>query len=105
MKSLGGSGEMVTHGAATAQEGLRYAMSLPVSVTISGMESVGVLEQNLEVARGFQPMSAADMDALRERVKYYAGDGRYELFKTSKKYDGEVGRQQHHYPPTEKLPA
>ena len=105
MKSLGGSGEMVTHGAVTAHEGLRYAMSLPVSVTISGMESVGVLEQNLEVARGFQPMSAADMDALRERVRYYAGDGRYELFKTSKKYDGEVGRQQHHYPPTEKLPA
>ncbi|MGA7920220.1 MAG: aldo/keto reductase [Candidatus Acidiferrales bacterium] len=105
MKSLGGSGEMVTHGAVTAHEGLRYAMSLPVSVTISGMESVGVLEQNLEIARGFQPMSPGEMDALRERVQYYAGDGRYELFKTTKKYDGEVGRQQHHYPTAEKLPA
>ena len=34
-----------------------------------------------------------------------AADGRYELFKTSTKYDGKVGREQHHYPPTEKLPA
>jgi uncharacterized protein len=87
------------------REGLRYAMSLPVSVTISGMESVGVLEQNLEIARGFQPMSPGEIDALRERVQYYAGDGRYELFKTMKKYDGEVGRQQHHYPTAEKLPV
>src|ERR1700734_1900159 len=42
MKSLGGSGEMVTGGAITAQEGLRYAMSLPVATTISGMESLAV---------------------------------------------------------------
>ena len=105
MKSLGGSGEMVRHGAITAQEGLRYAMSLPVATTISGMDSIGVLEQNLEVAQGFQPMSAADMQALRDRVRIYAADGRYELFKTSKKYDGDVGREQHHYPTPQKLPA
>jgi predicted aldo/keto reductase-like oxidoreductase len=105
MKSLGGSGEMVTHGAVTAHEGLRYAMSLPVATTISGMDSVGVLEQNLGVARGFQPMAQAEMQALRERVRIYASDGRYELFKTTKKYDGDVGREQHHYPTPEKLPA
>jgi aryl-alcohol dehydrogenase-like predicted oxidoreductase len=105
MKSLGGSGEMVTNGAITAQEGLRYAMSLPVGTTISGMDSLGVLEQNLEVARGFQPMSASEMQALRERVKVYAADGRFELFKTTKKYDGAVGREQHHYPTVQKLPA
>lgn len=105
MKSLGGSGEMVTHGAMTAQEGLRYAMSLPVATTISGMDSVGVLEQNLAVARGFQPMAQGEMRALRERVRIYAADGRYELFKTTKKYDGDIGREQHHYPTPEKLPA
>jgi aryl-alcohol dehydrogenase-like predicted oxidoreductase len=105
MKSLGGSGEMVTHGAVTAHEGLRYAMSLPVATTISGMDSVGVLEQNLGIARGFQPMAQAEMEALRERVRIYASDGRYELFKTTKKYDGDVGREQHHYPTPEKLPA
>ena len=104
MKSLGGSGEMVTGGAITAQEGLRYAMSLPVATTISGMDSLGVLEQNLEVARGFQPMSAADMQSLRDRVKFYASDGRFELFKTTKKYDGDLGRTQHNFPAAQKLP-
>jgi aryl-alcohol dehydrogenase-like predicted oxidoreductase len=105
MKSLGGSGEMVTNGAITAEEGLRYTMSLPIGTTISGMDSLGVLEQNLDVARGFQPMSAAEMQALRDRVKIYAADGRFELFKTTKKYDGSVGREQHHYPTSQKLPA
>jgi hypothetical protein len=70
---------------------------------ISGMDSVGVLEQNLGVARGFQPMAQAEMQALRERVRIYASDGRYELVKTTKKYDGDVGREQH--PAPEKLPA
>src|SRR6202522_3946210 len=105
MKSLGGSGEMGRGGAITAQEGLRYAMSLPVATTISGMESLAVLGQNLEVARGFQAMSASDMQALRDRVKTYAADGRFELFKTTKKYDGAVGREQHHYPSAQKLPV
>ncbi len=54
MKSMGGSGEAISNGAITATEALRYAMSLPVAVTISGMESLDVLHQNLEVARGFQ---------------------------------------------------
>src|SRR5580658_2862160 len=66
MKSLGGSGEMVTGGAITPAEGLRYAMSLPVATTISGMDTLGVLEQNLEIARNFQPMTAAEMQSLRD---------------------------------------
>jgi hypothetical protein len=43
MKSMGGSGEMVKDGALTPAEALRYAMSLPVAVTISGMNSMQVL--------------------------------------------------------------
>jgi predicted aldo/keto reductase-like oxidoreductase len=105
MKSLGGSGEIAVNGAVTPEEGLRYAMSLPVATTISGMDSMVVLEQNLKVARGFQPFGEREMVALRERVRPLAADGRYELFKTTTKYDGNVGREQHHYPPKEKLPA
>jgi aryl-alcohol dehydrogenase-like predicted oxidoreductase len=105
MKSLGGSGEIVSHGALTAEDGLRYAMSLPVATTISGMDSLGVLEQNLRVARGFKALSADAMQALRESARALAADGRYELFKTTTKYDGKIGRQQHHYPPVDKLPA
>jgi uncharacterized protein len=104
MKSLGGSGEMVTRGMITPEEGLRYAMSLPVATTISGMESLAVLGQNLEIARKFIPMEADEMDALRERCRAFAADGRYERFKTTKFYDGDLGRQQHGYPTAKKLP-
>jgi aryl-alcohol dehydrogenase-like predicted oxidoreductase len=105
MKSLGGSGEIVKYGAATPDEALRYAMSLPVATTISGMETPDVLMQNLAIASSFTPMTADEMRALRERCRSLAADGRFELFKTTKMYDGALGRQQHHFPPPEKLPA
>jgi uncharacterized protein len=104
MKSMGGSGELVRHGSVTAAEALRYAMSLPVAVTISGMECPEVLQQNLQIARNFQPMTAAEMQDLRDRCRFDASDGRYELFKTTKKYDGDIGREQHGFPSPEKLP-
>jgi aryl-alcohol dehydrogenase-like predicted oxidoreductase len=105
MKSLGRGGEFVKHGAITVQEGLRYAMSLPVTTTISGMDSLEVLQQNLGVARAFKPMSKDEMAALRERVRPLAADGRYELFKSSMYYDGDYGREQHGFPKSNKLPA
>ena len=64
-----------------------------------------MLAQNLEIARGFQPMTAAELLQLRERCRSAASDGRYELFKTTKKYDGDVGRKQHGFPSAAELPA
>jgi len=104
MKSLGG-GEMVKKGGVTPDEGLRYAMSLPVATTISGMDSIDVLEQNLKIVAGFQPYTAEEMDALRKRSQELAADGRMELFKTTKMYDGDEGRQQHHFPSAAELPV
>ena len=66
---------------------------------------MGVLKQNLAIARGFQPMSEAEMKALAGAMPRFAADGRFELFKTTKKYDGDVGREQHHFPKPEDLPA
>ena len=105
MKSLGGSGEMIRKGAVTPKDGLSYAMSLPVATTISGIESADVLEQNLEIAREFKPLDEPAMKLLREKCQKIAADGRLEFFKTTKKYDGAIGRQQHHYPTVEELPA
>jgi uncharacterized protein len=105
MKSMGGSGEMVKHGSVTAADALRYAMSLPVATTISGVDSLEVLEQNLTIARNFEPFSADEMSALRERCRTDAADGRLELFKTTTKYDGDEGRKQHQYPTSKELPA
>jgi len=83
MKSLGGNGQPITQGVATVEEALRYAMSLQVATTISGIDSVAVLRQNLAIARGFKPMTAAEMDALRRRCAPAAGDGHLELYKST----------------------
>ena len=104
MKSMGGGGQPILQGAVTAQEALHYAMSLPVAVTISGIDSLTVLKQNLAVARGFTPLSAEEMDALRKRCAEAAGDGHLELYKSTKKYDGALGREQHGYPSPKELP-
>ena len=103
MKSMGGGGEPIKAGVLAPHEALRYAMSLPVATTVSGIESLDILRQNLKVARGFTPMSAEEMNALRIRVAPYSGDGRFELYKTSKKYDGEPGRKMHGFPSQEEL--
>ena len=104
MKSLGGSGELVRHGAVTPEQGLRYAMSLPVATTISGVDTMQVLDQNLKVAVNFEPLDAKAMQSLRDQCRVLAADGRLELFKMTTKYDGKVGREQHHFPTTKELP-
>src|SRR5205085_2564374 len=98
MKSLGGKGEIVKHKAVTAAEALNYAMSLPVATTISGVDSLRVLRSNLRVARGFRPLAAAALEALRRRCAPLSADGRFELYKTTAMHEGPVGRKQHRFP-------
>jgi predicted aldo/keto reductase-like oxidoreductase len=105
MKSMGGSGEMISKGALTPTEALSYAMSLPgISTTISGMDSMGVLDQNLAIVRDYKPLSEEQMQKLRDHARQF-NDGRYELFKSTIKYDGDIGRQQHGFPTAVDLPA
>jgi hypothetical protein len=75
MKSLGGGGQPILHGLVTAEEALRYAMSLPVATTICGIDSLSILRQNLALARTFKPMTADEMDALRQRCALMAAIG------------------------------
>jgi len=98
MKPIGGHGEPVQKGVFTAPELLRYSMSLPVATTITGVSDLDILEQNLGVAQGFTPMNAAEMQALRDRAKEYAGDGRFELYKVSIKFDNPEARLAHEFP-------
>ncbi|GMU20223.1 MAG: hypothetical protein AMXMBFR13_03210 [Phycisphaerae bacterium] len=98
MKSICGTGNPAKQGIVKAKEALRYAMSLPVATTVSGMNSFEVFRENLNTAQHFKPMSPEEMQALRERVATVAADGRFELFKTSLNFDGEVGREQHGFP-------
>jgi aryl-alcohol dehydrogenase-like predicted oxidoreductase len=98
MKSMGGTAGAVKSGLVKAEEMLRYAMSLPVATTIAGMDSLDVLRQNLRVARGFTPMTPAEMQALRDRCAKAAGDGRYEPYKLSLKFDNPQARLPHGFP-------
>jgi predicted aldo/keto reductase-like oxidoreductase len=105
MKSMGGGGEAIKAGIVTPAELLRYAMSMPVLTTVSGMDSYGVFKQNLAVAESFVPMSADERATLEARVRAIAGDGRFELYKSTKVYDAAVGRQEHNFPSQAELPA
>jgi aryl-alcohol dehydrogenase-like predicted oxidoreductase len=105
MKSLGGDGRMVKQKAVRAEDALRYAMSLPVVTTISGIDSMRVLKQNVKVASGFKPLSARQMEAIRSRVRDQAEDGRFELYKTTAMHEGPIGREQHGFPDEEELSA
>jgi aryl-alcohol dehydrogenase-like predicted oxidoreductase len=98
MKPFVGKGEAIQHGVLTAEEALRYAMSLPVATTITGIDTPEILEQNLGIARGFSPMQADEMRALRERCRPAAADGHFELYKLSLKYDNPEARLAHGFP-------
>ena len=98
MKSLGGGGDAVKQRVVPAAEALRYAMSLPVAVTVTGIDSLKVLRQNLGVARGFRPMGPLELAQQRAKYAPFAVDGRFELYKTSAKHEADVGRKQHGFP-------
>ena len=102
MKSFG-AGQSVKRKAVTPAEALRYAMSLPVATTISGIDSMRVLRQNLKIAQGFRPMTESQTQAYRKRLAGQAADGRYELYKTTAQHDGVEGREQHAFPSQEEL--
>jgi predicted aldo/keto reductase-like oxidoreductase len=101
MKPFGGQGNPF-HSSdvnVTPRDLLSYAMSVPgVTTTITGMESLAVLRQNVAIARGFTPLAPSEMAALRRTVASSAGDGHMEIYKTSIAFDNVVTREAHGMP-------
>jgi predicted aldo/keto reductase-like oxidoreductase len=95
MKSLGGNGSIVTAAGLSPQDAIRYVLSLPICSLVSGIDSEKVLDQNLEILRHFVPVNEKERQAIEQRSARLAGDGRFELFKSSKLFDGPVHRKQH----------
>jgi aryl-alcohol dehydrogenase-like predicted oxidoreductase len=89
MKALG-SGDLLKSGVVSAEECLRYALSLPTSVVITGIDKQEVLDQALRVAHDYEPLTLDERRALLARTKPHALEGQHELFKTADKYDGTV---------------
>jgi predicted aldo/keto reductase-like oxidoreductase len=87
MKAMGDK-IILKSGAVQATECLRYALSLPTSVVITGIESRQILQQALDVAKNFKPMSKEETAQLLAKTEKLAAKGDFELFKTSAHFDG-----------------
>ena len=100
MKGLAGGhpqGRLLSHGKLTSDECYRYCLSTAVTSQVMGINTMAHLKQDIALARGFKPMTEVEKNALRKRVKDIAGDGRHELFKSTKTFDGPHHRKQHEF--------
>ncbi|HET9635394.1 MAG TPA: aldo/keto reductase [Gemmatimonadaceae bacterium] len=86
MKSMG-NGIILKSKSVSAVECLRYALSLPTSVVITGCDSMKILNQAIDTLASFQPLTESETQAILARSKPAAVDGEYELFKTTSIFD------------------
>jgi aryl-alcohol dehydrogenase-like predicted oxidoreductase len=82
------AGALPQRGLATGLECLRYALSLPTSVVITGMSDQKMLDQAFEAARTFTPLTAPELSALLAKTRDAALSGKFETFKTTNRADG-----------------
>ena len=98
MKGLAGGGtqgRLIEAMGLTSDECYRYCLSLPITAQVMGITSMEQLKADVALARNFKPMTPAEMNALRERVREHGTDGRHELFKSTQVFDGPHHRKQH----------
>lgn len=98
MKALGGGNpqaDMIKASGVDAPTLRRFALTQPISSLVCGMTSLENLQQDVKVAREFQPMPADEIEKLLQKTKLLAGDGRLELFKSTQTFDGMYHRKQH----------
>lgn len=93
MKSMA-QGILLKSKTVTPTECLHYALSLPISVVITGIDSMEILEQAFAAAESFHPLSSDERDALLAKTREAALSGRFEPFKTSSIFDGTAENPQ-----------
>lgn len=86
---------MLAKNAVTVDECYRYFLSQPVSVQVCGLASMEHLREAIRVTRAFKPMPDDELKKLQSRIRDVQGDGRFELFKSSKRFDSAYHRIQH----------
>jgi aryl-alcohol dehydrogenase-like predicted oxidoreductase len=86
MKSMG-SGVILKSKVVSAMECLHYALSLPTSVVITGIDSMKILDQAFEAIKTFKPLTRAQATELLAKTREPASTGSFELFKTSSHFD------------------
>ena len=86
MKSMA-NGILLKSNTVTPIECLHYALNLPTSVVITGIDSLEILEQALEAVRTFHPLTQQEIDAMLAKTEKAAATGRFEPFKTTSIFD------------------
>jgi hypothetical protein len=86
MKSMGAS-HVLNSGRVTAEECLRYSLTLPISVVITGCERMQILDQAVRVVSSFVPLTQEERQELLARTHEAAVSGRVEPFKTTSMFD------------------
>jgi aryl-alcohol dehydrogenase-like predicted oxidoreductase len=86
---------ILANNAMTPIDALHYCLNLPIAVQITGIDSPKILDQALEAARTFKPLSKAEVASLTERVQVAAQTGKYELYKTSPRNDGTARKPEY----------
>jgi len=89
-----GDHHILDSGTVKPMECLHYCLNLPIAVQITGIDKQAILDQALEAARTFKPMTAAEVASLLERTRGAALEGRFELFKTTSGFDGTAHNPQ-----------
>ena len=87
MKSMGDTNILASK-TVTPVECLHYAMNLPTSVVITGCDSMPILQQALNAARDFRPLSRQQVDAILAKTAKAAQNGRFEPYKVTHDFDG-----------------
>jgi len=87
MKSMA-NGILLKSNTVTPIECLHYALNLPASVVITGIDSLDILEQAFEAVRTFHPMSEEEVGSLLAKTAKAAARGEFEPFKTTSIFDG-----------------
>ncbi len=90
MKSMA-NGILLKSQTVTPVECLHYALSLPTSVVITGIDSMEILDQAFAAAESFHPLEHDERDALLRKTRAAAAKGEFEPFKTSSIFDGTAG--------------
>jgi len=102
MKNLGGGGRdggiILKNTRLTAAQCLRFALDLPISSLVRGWMTIDQMMADIRTARSSEPLSKAEKGEILMLAEPHAGDGRYELFKSTQRFDNPMYRKMHGFP-------
>ena len=102
MKSLGGGGReggiILTNTKLTPAQCLRFALDVPISSLVRGWMTMDQMMADIRTARDFKPLTEIEKGEILMLAEPHAGDGRYELFKSTQRFDNPLYRKMHGFP-------